>query len=257
MNEPRIICFDIETTVDLREAHKVWPQLSSYYGQTLKAQVQSILCFGWKVFGEKESHVECAWELPEWEKDPNDDRRIVEYAAEILSGADAIVTQNGRKFDFPFLQTRLMKWEMEPLDPKIPHIDTKILARNIYLISNSLNNMGRFLLDEEKKKHDGWDLWDQVRFAEDPTEAREIMKEYCRQDVLLLEKLYRKFRPFARNIPNHNLFNPMREKSCPNCGSTRVKAHGWTYTKTARYHRYICKDCGRTSRSDVKDEILR
>lgn len=261
MSDPRIIVWDLETTPDLREAHRIWPQLSSRWDtMTLKAQVSSILCFGWKVFGEDKSEVKCAWEYPTWKSDPNDDREIAAYAREILQGADAIVTQNGRRFDFPFLQTRLFKWELPLLDKRIIHIDTKVSAKgNLSMVSNSLNNLGRFLLSEEKKKHDGWDMWDDVRFHPCPLvrqQQQETMKEYCRQDVLLLEKLYRRLRPFTEG-PNHNLFDPMRAKSCPECGSTRLHSNGFRTTKTQKYKRYICQDCGRQCRTDMKDEVPR
>lgn len=240
----------------MSEALEVWTQLSSWPGQTLKGQVQSILCFGWKVFGSAESEVRCAWDFPSWSADVNDDRALVEYAREVLSSADAIITQNGRKFDYPVLQTRLLKHDLEPLDPKIPHIDTKTAARgNLSFISNSLNNMGRFLLDEMKVDHEGWKLW--VKTMQRDPEAAEVMREYCRGDVLLLEKLYRKLRPFLRKIPNHNLHNPLKENCCPSCGSTRLKSNGWRVTSTRRYKRYICADCRSWCHTDAKDELPR
>lgn len=256
MNEPRIICFDLETAPDWSEAIHVWPQLSNYPGQTLKGQVQSILCFGWKVFGSEEVETKCAWEWPAWRNDVNDDRALVSYAREILSSADAIITQNGRKFDLPVLQTRLLKWGMEPLDPKILHIDTKTASKGkLSFISNSLNNLGRFLLDEMKMDHEGWSLW--VRVLNRDPEAQEIMQAYCTQDVLLLEKLYRKLRPYLTQIPNHNLFSPLKEKSCPRCGSSRLRSEGKRHTQTRSYRRYICQDCRSWCHTDLKDEVPR
>lgn len=235
----------------------MWPQLSNYPGQTLKGQVQSLLCFGWKVFGSKEHEVKCAWDFPKsWKKDINDDRALVEYAHGVLSSADAIITQNGKRFDWLVFQTRLLKHGLNPLDPKLSHIDTKTAARgNLSFISNSLNNLGRFLLDEMKMDHEGWNLW--VRVMDRDPQAQEIMREYCGQDVLLLEKLYRKLRPFLKGVPNHNLFSPLKEKSCPKCGSTRLRSEGKRHTTTMSYRRYICQDCRSWSRTDLKDEVPR
>lgn len=256
MSDPRIIIFDLETAPDLNEALEVWTQLSNYPGQTLRGQVQSVLCFGWKVLDSPEVEVKCAWDYPSWSSDVNDDRSLVEYAREILSSADAIITQNGRRFDFPVLQTRLLKHEIEPLDPKILHIDTKTASRgNLSFISNSLNNLGRFLLDEMKMDHEGWKLW--VRTVRRDPEAAEIMRAYCGQDVLLLEKLYRKLRPFLQRIPNHNLFSPMKINSCPTCGSTRLQSRGNRYMKTRAYRRYQCVDCHSWCQTDLKDEVPR
>lgn len=256
MNQPRIIIFDLETGPDLTEALNCWTQLSNYPGQTLKGQLQSVWCFGWKVLGSSESEVKCAWDFPSWSRDVNDDRELLSYAHAVLSSADALVTQNGRRFDFPVLQTRLMKWDMDILDPDILHVDTKCPKRgNVSLISKSLNNMGRFFLDEMKMDHEGWQLW--VKTHGRDMVAAETMRQYCNQDVLLLEKLYRKLRPLLTKIPNHNLFNPMREKVCPHCGSTRLRSNGWRTNETRRYKRYICTDCRKWSRTDAKDELPR
>jgi DNA-directed RNA polymerase subunit RPC12/RpoP len=217
--------------------------------------VQSIWCFGWKVYGSALSEVRCAWDFPQWSNDVNDDRELVTYIREVLSSADAIVTQNGKSFDWPILQTRLAKWEIPFLDPRTPHIDTKNTRGSLSLISKSLNNMGRFFLDEMKMEHDGWQLW--VKTHGRNMKAAETMRAYCRQDVLLLEKLYTKLRPILRNVPNHNLFSPLRENSCPNCGSTRLQARGQRFSKTRRYRRYQCQDCASWSTTDLKDELPR
>jgi len=41
----------------------------------------------------------------------------------VLSEADAVVTHNGKRFDWKFLQTRLIKHKLKPMS-KTPHIDT-------------------------------------------------------------------------------------------------------------------------------------
>jgi hypothetical protein len=250
---PRIICFDLETGPDLLgEVLECWPQLSNYPGQTFKGQVQSVLCFGWKVFGvhEKEAQSICAWDFPTWQKDVNDDREIVSAAKEILESADVLVTQNGRRFDFPVLQTRLRKWKIGELDPKIPHDDTKLILKGNYsLISNSLNNAGRFFLENMKMDHEGWKLW--VKTMRRDMEAAEVMRAYNIQDVVLLEQLYREIKHMSRSGVNHNLFNLERKDCCPKCGSTRMRSDGWRRTQTMTYQRLFCMGCGYRPRTDA------
>lgn len=255
MSGPRVIVFDLETAPDMIEAFKVWPQLSRDYGQTFKAQVQSVLVFGWRVVGSTEGGTICVWDFPDWQN-INDDLRVLEAARGILETADALVTQNGKRFDFPFLQTRLLKRGLEPLDKQTAHVDTKtVMSGNLSLISNSLENAGRYLLGEGKMENGGWDLWVKVVLERDPA-SMQLMRDYCAKDVELTERLYLKLRPLSKG-PNHNLFSPMKEKSCPHCGSSRLKSEGKRYTQTKAYRRYICMDCHGWSRTDLKDEVPR
>ena len=110
MRDPKIVIFDLETLPNLPEALKVWPQLSSFPGRTLKATVSSIICFGYKVV-DQDMKAKClnAWDWPEWEVDVNNDRALLEMAYEILHDADAVVTHNGKRFDWRHIQTRLKK----------------------------------------------------------------------------------------------------------------------------------------------------
>lgn len=256
-HKPEIIIFDLETMPNPKEALKVWPQLSNYPGLTLKASITSIICAGYKYLGEKTVHCINAWDFPEWKKDKNNDLRIVKALYEVLKNADAIVTQNGKKFDWKYFQTRLMINGLKPLN-KIPHIDTRELAsRNLFLFNNRLNTIGEFLVNEKKLDHEGWDLW--VKVFEDDKASQNKMTKYCKQDVRLTEKAFIKLRPFANNIPNHNHWSGdiLTKKVCPNCGSEKLKSWGWRYTKTKAYRRMRCRDCHSFSRLNLDGESPR
>jgi DNA polymerase elongation subunit (family B) len=255
-NEPKIILFDIETLPDLKEVMKVIPQIGAYPGLTLKATLNSVICFGYKVFAEDDKP-KCinAWDFKPWAKDVNNDYEIVKAAREILSEADAVVTHNGRRFDWKFLQTRLIYHKLPPL-PKIPHIDTCALAKsNLFLFNNRLNTLAKFLTSEEKMENGGWDLWFKV-LNRDPKSMR-IMTDYCKQDVNVLEKVFKVLRPFCTQIPNYNLFGGHKKNVCPSCGSSRLRGLGWRYTKTTSYRRFICLDCSSFSRTDISEKLPR
>src|ERR1041384_4487935 len=110
MSDPKIVLFDLETLPDLEAAMRFWPQFSSKYDtKTLKAQVTSVICFGYKILGQKRTHCLRAWDYPEWSKCSLtfDDSSLLKDAREILSDADAFITHNGKRFDWKFFQTRL------------------------------------------------------------------------------------------------------------------------------------------------------
>lgn len=215
-----------------------------------------MICAGWKRLGQKKVNCINAWDFPAWKKDVNNDYFVAEAIYKVLEGADAVVTHNGKRFDWPFLQTRLVKHGFDPL-AKTHHIDTKQLAaRNIFSVNNRLGYLGEQFSDEKKMDHEGWDLW--VKVWNRDSKAMALMTKYCKQDVQVLEKLYEKLRPFASNIPNHNLFQINGKKMvCPSCGSLRYSSHGWRYTKTMSYRRMRCKDCGTAFRVNLQGEMPR
>ena len=253
MNSLRIIVVDIEIIPNLSKALKYWPRLSSKFKcPTLTATVSSICCIGWKVVGEKETHCINAWDFPEWKKDVNDDRAVLRAFLEVMKDSHAIVTHNGKRFDKKYIQTRLAVHEMNFLEND-PHIDTKALASsNFFFLDNKLQTLGEELFGERKLEHEGWDLWVKTH-SRDP-KAMALMEKYCKQDVKLTEKVYKRFRPVAKGIPNHNLFDVGQgdKDCCSRCGSTRLKHNGYRSTTTLQYKRLKCADCGASDRTDVR-----
>lgn len=252
--DPKVVFFDLEVLADMKEVRKVFFGIGNYPGLTLKASINSIICFGYKIQGEKTKCIN-AWDFKNWNKNINDDSAVAREAFEILKDADAVVTHNGKRFDWKFMQTRLMKHGLPPL-PNIRHVDTCALAkRHLYLFNNKLDTIGKFLVNDQKIDNGGGELW--CRVADKDPSAMELMTRYCIQDVNLLEKVFKKLRPFANQLPNHNLFTVAKSKLCPTCGSTRLKSHGYHINKTTTYHRYRCRDCDAFSMTNVADELPR
>lgn len=258
MAAPRIVLFDLETLPNMEEAMKVFPQIGAYPGLTLKAQINSIICCGYKVLSDN-AITACinAWDFEPWQRDVNDDSEVVRAVYEVLKDADCVVTHNGRRFDWKFLQTRLLKHGFDPLH-KIPHVDTCAVAKaNLMTFNNRLGNVSEFLGLDKKMENGGWDLWVRVR-RRDP-EAMKIMTEYCMKDVDVLEGVFKRLRPLIKEIPNHNLFNIAvgMKNACPKCGSTRLKPQGHRYNATTIRKRWKCGDCGAMSSTDATDRLPR
>ena len=272
MADPRIVLFDLETLPNLFEAIKVWPQLSNYPGITLRASISSIICAGWKALG-KDEPVHCinAWDYPSWFENMvlefegiradclfpnvNDDLELCKAISESLTSADCVITHNGKKFDWKFLQTRLRYHKLPPLPP-IHHVDTCAEARReLFIFNNRLQTIARYLTTMEKRDHEGWDLWVKVWMRNKP--SQEEMSLYCKQDVTVLEAVFNELKPVIKGLPNHNLFSPFKEKVCPQCGSSRIKSEGKRYTSTQAYRRYCCQDCKKWFRTDLGDELPR
>jgi len=255
MSEPKIILFDIETIPDFREAMKVWCQLSNYPGQTMKATITTIICVGYKELYSKRTHCINAWDFPNWEIDINDDKEVCKAIYEILKDADAVVTHNGKRFDWKHLQTRFMLNGLPPL-PNIPHIDTCLIARrNLLSFNNRLGYLGEWLVSDTKLDNGGWELW--VRVSKRIKSACKLMTKYCKKDVDLLEKVFLKLMPFIKNLPNRNIDRSQQniidgKYVCPSCGSNDTRRNGWSYSKTTKCPRFVCKQCHSYSRGDTR-----
>lgn len=246
--EPRVLLFDIETLPDLKSVMKVIPNLGDYPGLTLKASINSVLCFGYKIWGEKETKCINAWDFKSWNKNVNDDYEIIKKIYDIMIEADCFVTHNGKRFDLKFIQTRLLYHKLPPL-PKILHIDTcEESKRNLLMFNNRLGTLAKFMTTEDKLENGGWDLWTKVMDRD--KKSMKLMSEYCKQDVNVLEKVFKKLLPFVKSMPNHNMYSLKEDDVCPNCGSTRLQKNGTRTLKTRQTQRLTCYDCGTSMYKD-------
>lgn len=251
MPQRKILVLDIESAPDLDKVLEIFPSLSDYPGKTLRATINTMICFGYKWHGEMDK-AKClnVWDYSE---DINDDKKLCKMASELIHEADAVVTHNGKKFDWKFIQTRLLKHGLPPI-PKIPHIDTCQVARsNLIAYNNRLNTIGELTGSGQKLSHEGWDLW--VKTVRGNKTARKKMSDYCKQDVDLLDEIFKKLLPLTTGLPNANLFSEFEKDQCPKCESTRMKRHGNRYTATAVWQRWLCLACGGTH-STPKDTAI-
>jgi len=162
---------------------------------------------------------------------------MIRAAHELLSEADAVVTYNGDKFDLPKLNGEFVLDGLPPVPP-VTSIDVIKTIRKMGFLMTRLAFIGPLLRVGEKVKHEGFDLWAKV-IDGDP-KAQERMRKYNIKDVVLLEKLYLKIRPFIKNHPH--LGKEARE--CGACGSNNVHSRGYRRTKYFKIQRLQCQSCG-------------
>ncbi len=253
--KPKIVFFDIEIIADL---DRVMARLFRLYpGATMGANLSTIISFGYKLEGWKKAKCINAWDFPSrWKRDINDDYMVCKKLYEIMKDADGIVGHYSSKFDFKFINARLLYHGFPPL-PKVNHVDTCLVARKkLKLSHNRLDDVADFLGCERKMNSEGNDLW--VRVANKQKKACKHMSDYCKQDVEVLQQVYHRMLPLMVEVPNYNLFSgQLEERLCPNCGSARMHKCGKRSTKTMTYNRYRCYDCGTYSRTDAKDRLPR
>jgi DNA polymerase elongation subunit (family B) len=194
------------------------------------------LCWAAKWYGEKEVMFESI---------VTGNKRMIRRIHKLLNEADAVCHYNGTKFDIPTLNKEFLLLDLKPPSP-FKEIDLlKTARRKFRLASNKLDFVAQALGLGSKTKHKGMALW--FGCMKKNPEDWKVMEEYNKQDVLLLERVYKRLLPWISGHPNLSTFDGAR--CCTNCGSEALQARGWSVTAGGRYQRLQCTDCGKWMRS--------
>jgi DNA polymerase elongation subunit (family B) len=163
----------------------------------------------------------------------------------VFDEADILIAHNGDNFDIKTANSFFAKYNLTPPSP-YKTIDTLKIARNKFKFnSNKLNDLGEYLGLGSKVATGGFKLW--LGCIKGNNKSWGLMKKYNKQDVVLLEKVYLKLRPWAERLP----FNSYGLQ-CPTCGSDNIQLRGWNVNTVYKTRRFQCQDCGHFSHSNIK-----
>ena len=227
----KILHLDIETSPNI--AH-VWGLFKQNVSLNQLMDSSHTLCWAAKWHGQRKVIFNSVHQ--------SKSRDMLLHIWSLLDTADAVVHYNGSRFDIPTLNKEFL---LLGLDPPTPYhqIDLLKVARQRFRFpSNKLDYVAQTLGLGKKTKHVGHELWVQCMAGAD--KAWRTMERYNKQDVKLLEKVYKKLLPWITNHPNHALFSDTTRPTCSNCGGTRVIRKGLETTKQGIYQRYRCTKCG-------------
>lgn len=226
-HEPKILFLDLE-----------WRPTKAYVWEPWKQDITpekiiehgGLLCVGLKFSTDKEVTLYSDWE--------HGHNGMVHKVHQMMSEADAVVTYNGDKFDLRKLEGEFLLAGLAP-PPTLTSVDCLKAVKKFGFFMNRLGFIGPFLGLGSKVEHEGFSLWTKVN--EGDVNAQKRMAKYCKQDVLLLEKLYYKIRPYIRNHPHLGF---TQAEQCGACGSVQVQKRGFRRTKTFKIQRLQCQTCG-------------
>lgn len=241
---PKILLLDLETAPAKVFTWGLWEQ---NIGTTQIVEDGYVLMWCAKWLHKKEVLSDMLINYPSFYKEnPRSDKKIAESIWKLMDEADIIVTQNGIDFDLKWINTMFVKHGLKPVSP-YKSVDTKrVLKSKFRFISNKLDFVGRKLGLGGKLSTGGFELWEGCLKGD--KKCWDKMLKYCKNDVILLEKLYLKVLPFISNHPNYGLYSGVSDSVCPNCGCKSLERRGFEYTSTNKYQRYVCKKCGKWSR---------
>lgn len=217
----------------------------------LSADFGIILCVGFKVIGEKRTEV-----LSLLDYDEPDllkaEKSLLRDVRERLLDADCWIAHYGRWFDTVYINSRLLYHGLATLPVNFPLIDTwKTCKNHLKLRNNRLVTLQEFLKLENEKNAIKPEQW--LRALSGHRRSMAYIVEHCRRDVEVLAEVYNRIRPLISDHPNHNTVT--KDGTCPTCGSGHVQKRGYHLTRTRRYQRFHCQECGSWSKSRQPDRV--
>lgn len=231
--KPRVkrLFFDIETTPNIVYSWRIGNKVSLTYENIITPW--QIICICWKWEGEDEI------QSVEWN---GSDKELLEKFILIANQADELIGHNSDKFDIKNVRTRCI-FHRIPAFPKYRSFDTLKKSRgNFNFPSNRLSDIGLYLGIGKKVEHEGFSLWAKV--VNGDKEALNKMVEYCKGDVLLLERLYNTIEHYTKPQTHAGVHAGDGKYTCPICGSLNISFVKNDVTQKGTLSRVVkCMDC--------------
>lgn len=227
----RRLLFDIETSPCIG-----WFWRPSYNTQITYNQIiehAKIICISYK-WNDQDKVYSLTWDSKQC------DKKMLKDFIKVANQADELCGHNSDKFDIKWIRTRCMYHNID-MFPNYKSIDTlKYFRGNALQPSNKLNDIGDYFKLGHKAQNEK-DLWQKVCFKNN-RQALKRMVTYCEGDVLLLEKVYNKIKPYSK--PTIHLTGI--KSDCPECGSDDVMLKGFYYTAAGtKKQRCKCNTCNK------------
>lgn len=225
--------FDIETCPC---AAWVWSTGKQYVGPENILEPSRIICIAYKWEGNKTVH------SLRWGPDQCD-KAMLEKFAEIVGQADEVVGHNGKNFDIRHINARVAYHELQPLDFGLVEDTLLKLRRQLRLPSYKLDYLAKYFKVGKKLETGGLKLWMDV-WLDNKKSALTTMVKYCKQDVVLLENVYTRLKPYMPTTLNAAvLFGD--STLCPSCAAPLIKHGTRMMSQLRRVQRWRCTSCGK------------
>ena len=236
----KVLMLDIETSPLLSYHWGLWQQ---NIGQPMRIEDNRsyMMSCSMKGLGNDEIYY--------FESRTEDDSELLKNVLKFVDEADVVVAHNGKAFDMKKINAYAI---INGLNPPSPYrqIDTLIEAKKHFKFErNTLAYIADVLECSPKLEHaefQGFALWSECMKGNDAAWAE--MKKYNIQDIVTLEEVYLKMRPYIKGHPNMATAACSTDHRCTACGSRNLKQNGYSITNVSKFQRYVCGNCGSFSR---------
>ena len=223
--------FDLEVSPNIGFFWQSGHQISVNYDSIIKERAIICICYKWEG-KDKVYHLK-------WDKNQCD-KKLVQDFAKVANTADELVGHNGDRFDLKWFKTRALIHGVV-FTPYMTTYDTLKLAKSHFKFnSNRLDYISKLLLGVGKEES-GYDLWKDICLKNSRTAMAKMIK-YCKVDVIRLEQVFERFRPYVK--PKSNYSGLKHGVSCPECGNEDLKINRTSYLPSGNIKvQYLCKEC--------------
>jgi DNA polymerase elongation subunit (family B) len=238
---PKVLLLDIETAFMRAYVFSRWKQ-NIHLPQTISEWFMLSWSAKWLYSTEVMSDVLDPIEVKE-----EDDERIAKSLWKLMDEADIVIAHNGDYFDLPKINSRFILNELPPPSP-YRTIDTlKVAQRTFGFSSNKLDALAQYF-GIDVKMDTGMSLW--VRCMKGEEDALKYMEEYNKKDVVILEEVYLKLRPWIKGHPNMGIYMEEDKTLCSACAGSNIYVipDKFYFTQTTKYPVYRCMDCSALTR---------
>lgn len=209
----------------------------------IQHQFCPIVCYKWDHQINVQS-VSILDDMQAFTKDFRNDYVVAKKMHDLFEEADLICAHNGDSFDIKHINTLFIKHGLPPVSEK-KSIDTLKAARKYFAFAgNGLDDLLRFFKLGEKGEKPDWLLMS----AGDIAEIKKGIK-YCKKDVMGLQKIFDKIKPYMRRLPMIKGIGAVSE--CAACRSGRLVSKGRGFNGSTMYQRIKCGDCGHEMKSKL------
>ncbi|GAA4175832.1 hypothetical protein GCM10022287_22060 [Gryllotalpicola koreensis] len=176
---------------------------------------------------------------------------MVRLMWDALTEADVVVTFNGDRADFPWMNEEFERYGFGPAAP-FKSVDLyKSAKARFNLMSRSLQYLGEFLERGGKLDSGGSGLVRRLVTGQGTEKDWRQYELYNDRDVTLTERAYLDLLPWLKNQPHMGMMiADGTESRCAFCGSTKLNLHHKKVHAFVRsYQLYRCAACGGWNRS--------
>ena len=235
----KVLFLDIETSTTLAAVWKLWKE---NVGLEQIKEDWFIMSYAAKWLGEPNV-------IQEDCRTTMNDKGLTYSLHSLLSEADLVVCHNV-KFDIPKIKARMVLNGLKPTKPFKTYCTLEAARRTFGFTSNKLAYLSAKLGTHVKSSHvkfQGFSLWAECLKGNE--EAWNEMAMYNIDDIPSLEDVYLAIRAWDDKHPNLVVYDELTELRCPICTSNKLDNLGFAYTNTGMYNQFVCKSCGKHSRS--------